>query len=167
MRIFPPFRTGARDWGGAFPFISALTFRLSRMLPARAASPPCATPSGRVVGPGRSCAAPVGARAKRRRGERERVACIVGIVSPRRVVTCSIAGRACSVGPSPVAGGCMVDRTDDPNDLDSGAGGVSRRGFLGSVLPAAVGVAVAKEALSAPPSRSRPRPTSPPPSRRS
>ena len=44
----------------------------------------------------------------------------------------------------------MVDRTDDPNDLDSGAGGVSRRGFLGSVLPAAVGVAVAQEALSAP-----------------
>ena len=44
----------------------------------------------------------------------------------------------------------MVDRTDDPNDLDSGPGGVSRRGFLGSVLPAAVGVAVAKDALSAP-----------------
>ena len=44
----------------------------------------------------------------------------------------------------------MVDRTDDPNDLDSGPGGVSRRGFLGSVLPAAVGVAVAKDALSSP-----------------
>ncbi len=44
----------------------------------------------------------------------------------------------------------MGDRTDDPNDLDSGPGGVSRRGFLGSVLPAAVGVAVASDALSAP-----------------
>jgi len=44
----------------------------------------------------------------------------------------------------------MVDRTDDSNDLDFGSGGVSRRGFLGSVLPAAVGVAVAKDALSAP-----------------
>jgi xanthine dehydrogenase YagT iron-sulfur-binding subunit len=44
----------------------------------------------------------------------------------------------------------MVDRTDDPNDLDSGPGGLSRRGFLGSVLPAAVGIAVAKDALSTP-----------------
>ena len=44
----------------------------------------------------------------------------------------------------------MVDR-DDRNDLDSGPGGVSRRGFLGSVVPAAVGVAVATEALGAPP----------------
>ena len=44
----------------------------------------------------------------------------------------------------------MVDRTDDPNDLDSAPGGVSRRGFLGSVVPAAVGVVVAKDALSAP-----------------
>lgn len=41
----------------------------------------------------------------------------------------------------------MVDSTDDPNDLDSAPGGVSRRGFLGSVVPAAVGVAVAKGAL--------------------
>jgi xanthine dehydrogenase YagT iron-sulfur-binding subunit len=45
----------------------------------------------------------------------------------------------------------MVDRTDGPNDLDSTPGGVSRRGFLGSVVPAAVGVAVAKDALGAPP----------------
>ncbi len=42
----------------------------------------------------------------------------------------------------------MVDSTDDPNDLDSAHGGVSRRGFLGSVVPAAVGVAVAKGALA-------------------
>lgn len=44
----------------------------------------------------------------------------------------------------------MDDRTDDPIGLESGSGGVSRRGFLGSVLPAAVGVAVAADALSAP-----------------
>lgn len=45
----------------------------------------------------------------------------------------------------------MVDRTNDPNDLDSAPGGVSRRGFLGSVVPAAVGVVVAKDVLGAPP----------------
>ena len=44
----------------------------------------------------------------------------------------------------------MVDRTDDRHDLDPGSGGVSRRGFLGSVVPAAVGVAVAKDALGEP-----------------
>jgi xanthine dehydrogenase YagT iron-sulfur-binding subunit len=44
----------------------------------------------------------------------------------------------------------MVDRTDDRNDLDSAPGGLSRRGFLGSAVPAAIGVAVAKDALSAP-----------------
>jgi xanthine dehydrogenase YagT iron-sulfur-binding subunit len=44
----------------------------------------------------------------------------------------------------------MVDTADDRNDLDSGPGGVSRRGFLGSVVPAAVGVAVARDALGAP-----------------
>lgn len=60
----------------------------------------------------------------------------------------------------------MGDRTDDPNDLDSGPGGVSRRGFLGSVLPAAVGVAVASDALSAPAGRRRWR-NSPPRSLRS
>ena len=43
----------------------------------------------------------------------------------------------------------MAERSDDRNDLDTN-GGVSRRGFLGSVVPAAVGVAVAKEALGAP-----------------
>lgn len=43
----------------------------------------------------------------------------------------------------------MADDTDDRNDPATNAG-VSRRGFLGSVVPAAVGVAVAKEALSAP-----------------
>ena len=43
----------------------------------------------------------------------------------------------------------MADGRDDRHDLDAN-GGVSRRGFLGSVVPAAVGVAVAKEALSAP-----------------
>ena len=50
----------------------------------------------------------------------------------------------------------MVDRTDDRNDLDSAPGGVSRRGFLGSVVPAAVGVAVATEALGAPPRAAAP-----------
>ena len=43
----------------------------------------------------------------------------------------------------------MADNRDDRGDLAS-PGGVSRRGFLGSVVPAAVGVAVANEALSAP-----------------
>ena len=43
----------------------------------------------------------------------------------------------------------MADHTEDPKDLEARAG-VSRRGFLGSVVPAAVGVAVATEALSAP-----------------
>lgn len=43
----------------------------------------------------------------------------------------------------------MTDDLDDRNDPLSSPG-VSRRGFLGSVVPAAVGVAVAKEALSAP-----------------
>ena len=41
----------------------------------------------------------------------------------------------------------MADGKDDRNDLDTN-GGVSRRGFLGSVIPAAVGAAVAKEALA-------------------
>ena len=44
----------------------------------------------------------------------------------------------------------MADRTDDRNDLESVPGGVSRRGFLGSAVPAAIGVAVAKDALGAP-----------------
>jgi xanthine dehydrogenase YagT iron-sulfur-binding subunit len=44
----------------------------------------------------------------------------------------------------------MADDTDDRNDLETNAG-VSRRGFLGSVVPAAVGVAVAREAFAAPP----------------
>ena len=43
----------------------------------------------------------------------------------------------------------MADPHDDRNEPLSSAG-VSRRGFLGSVVPAAVGVAVANEALSAP-----------------
>jgi xanthine dehydrogenase YagT iron-sulfur-binding subunit len=50
----------------------------------------------------------------------------------------------------------MVDRTDDRHDLDSAPGGVSRRGFLGSVVPAAVGVAVATEALGTPPKAAAP-----------
>jgi xanthine dehydrogenase YagT iron-sulfur-binding subunit len=45
----------------------------------------------------------------------------------------------------------MVDSRNDPDDPGSGPGGVSRRGFLGSVVPAAVGVAVARDALGAPP----------------
>ena len=51
----------------------------------------------------------------------------------------------------------MVDGTDDPKNLETNAG-VSRRGFLGSVVPAAVGVAVAAEALGAPA-----KPVAPPP----
>jgi xanthine dehydrogenase YagT iron-sulfur-binding subunit len=43
----------------------------------------------------------------------------------------------------------MADHHDDRTDPVS-PGGVSRRGFLGSVVPAAVGVAVATEALAAP-----------------
>ena len=43
----------------------------------------------------------------------------------------------------------MTEERDDRND-PLFTGGVSRRGFLGSVVPAAVGVAVANEALSAP-----------------
>ena len=43
----------------------------------------------------------------------------------------------------------MTDGSDERNDLETN-GGVSRRGFLGSVVPAAVGVAVATEALGAP-----------------
>lgn len=50
----------------------------------------------------------------------------------------------------------MVDGTDDRNGLDPAPGGVSRRGFLGSVVPAAVGAAVAKEALTAPPAAAAP-----------
>jgi len=50
----------------------------------------------------------------------------------------------------------MVERKNDPDDLGSAPGGVSRRGFLGSVVPAAVGVAVATEALGAPPKAAAP-----------
>jgi len=48
----------------------------------------------------------------------------------------------------------MADGSDDRNESESGHGGVSRRGFLGSVVPAAVGVAVARDALGAPPKAS-------------
>jgi len=43
----------------------------------------------------------------------------------------------------------MADDNEDRNEPET-TSGVSRRGFLGSVVPAAVGVAVAKEALSVP-----------------
>ena len=48
----------------------------------------------------------------------------------------------------------MADSSDDRKEPGSGPGGVSRRGFLGSVVPAAVGVAVATEALGTPPKAS-------------